>query len=122
MTNPKKDWKEWKDPFLERDKKKKKLERERSFLNGNAFLSVPVPTNSGQRTSLPERRLGPILEGAHFFLGGGHLLRVEVVHLTFYLVYSFLRHRLASTTGINVPPHTQGHAPPWHGLGLAKGC
>ena len=23
MTNPKKDWKEWKDPFLEREKKKK---------------------------------------------------------------------------------------------------
>ena len=39
-------------PVLEREKKKKNLERERSFLNGNAFLSVPVPTNFGQRTSL----------------------------------------------------------------------
>ena len=40
-------------------------------------------------------------------LGGGvHPFSVEVVHLTFYLVYSFLRHWLASTTGINVPaPH-----------------
>ena len=53
ITNPKKDWKEWKDPFQEREKNKKKLERERSFLNGNVFLSVPVPTNFGQRTSLP---------------------------------------------------------------------
>ena len=54
-------------------------------------------------------------------LGGGvHPFRVEVVHLTFYLVYSFLMHRLASSVGINVPPHTQGRAPPWHGLGLAK--
>ena len=52
--------------------------------------------------------------------GGVHLFRVEVVHLMFYLVYSFLRHCLASTAGINVPPHTQGRAPPWHGLGLAK--
>ena len=40
-----------------------------------------------------------------FFLGGGgvHPFRVEVVHLTFYLVYSFLTHWLASTTGIEVP-------------------
>ena len=44
ITNPRK---EWKDPFQEREKTKKKLERERSFLNGNAFLSVPVPTNFG---------------------------------------------------------------------------
>ena len=35
-----------------KEKKRKKLERERSFLNGNAFLSVPIPTNFGQRTSL----------------------------------------------------------------------
>ena len=27
MTNPKKDWKEWKDPFLEREKKKKNGKR-----------------------------------------------------------------------------------------------
>ena len=39
-------------PVLGKRKKEKKLERERSFLNGNAFLSVPVPTNFGQRTSL----------------------------------------------------------------------
>ena len=52
ITNPKKDWKEWKDPFQKREKMKKKLERERSILNGNAFLSVPVPTNFGQHTSL----------------------------------------------------------------------
>ena len=31
ITNPKKDWKEWKDPFQEREKNEKKLERERSF-------------------------------------------------------------------------------------------
>ena len=49
MTNPKK---EWKDPFLEREKKQKNMERERSFLNGNAFLSFPVPTNFDWRTSL----------------------------------------------------------------------
>ena len=42
-------------------------------------------------------------DGARF-LGGVHAFRVEVVHLTFYLVYSFLRHRLASTAGINVTP------------------
>ena len=47
ITNPKKEWKEWKDPFQEKEKTKKKLERERPFLNGNAFLSVPIPTNFG---------------------------------------------------------------------------
>ena len=31
ITNPKKDKKEWKGPFQEREKKKKNLERERSF-------------------------------------------------------------------------------------------
>ena len=43
---------------------------------------------------------------------GGEFMRsgVEVVHLTFYLVYSFLRHWLASTAGINVPPHTRSHS------------
>ena len=40
-------------PVPRKRKKEKKLERERSFLNGNAFLSVPVPTDFGQRTSLP---------------------------------------------------------------------
>ena len=30
----------------------KKLERDISFLNGNAFPSIPVPTNFGQCTSL----------------------------------------------------------------------
>ena len=35
-----------------KEKKRKKLERERSFLNRNAFLSIPVPKNFGQRTSL----------------------------------------------------------------------
>ena len=55
ITNPKKDWKEWKDPFQKREKMKKKLERERSFVNGNAFLFVPVPTNFGERTSLHTR-------------------------------------------------------------------
>ena len=52
ITNPKKDKKEWKGPFQEREKKKKNLERERSFLNGNVFLSVLVPANFHQRTSL----------------------------------------------------------------------
>ena len=44
ITNPKKDKKEWKDSFQEREKSKK-LEKERSFLKGNAFLSIPVPAN-----------------------------------------------------------------------------
>ena len=35
-----------------KEKKQKDLERERSFLNGNTFLSVPAPTNFGQRISL----------------------------------------------------------------------
>ena len=52
---------------------------------------------------VPKRRLAPILGGAR--LGGGSSsLRVEVVHLTFYLVYSFLRHWLGSTAGIIVRP------------------
>ena len=49
--------------------------------------------------------LGPNIEGSTV-LGEVHAFRVEVVHLTFYLVYSFLRHWLASITGINVPPPT----------------
>ena len=52
ITSPKKDWKEWKDPFQEREKTKKNLERERSFLNRSVFLSIPVPIKFGQRTSL----------------------------------------------------------------------
>ena len=31
ITNPKKDWKEWKDPFQEREKKKKNLEKRKIF-------------------------------------------------------------------------------------------
>ena len=46
----------------------------------------------------------------HVFGGGVHPFRVEVVHLMFYLVYSFLRHWLASTAGINVPPHTRSRS------------
>ena len=34
-----------------KEKNEKNLERERSFLNGDAFLSIPVPTDFCQRTS-----------------------------------------------------------------------
>ena len=65
-------------PVFGKRKKEKKLERERSFLNGNAFLSIPVPTNFGQRTSLcatpdalPDAGLGGTPKGASPGLGGG---------------------------------------------------
>ena len=51
MNNPKEDQKEKKDPFQER-KKEKNRERERSFLNRNAFLSFPVHADSDQCTPL----------------------------------------------------------------------
>ena len=40
-----------------KEKKRKNLERESSFLNGNTFLSVPIATNFRQLTSLPMRVL-----------------------------------------------------------------
>ena len=51
ITNPKKDKKGWKDAFQEREKGKK-MEGERSFFNGNAFLTFPISANFRQRTSL----------------------------------------------------------------------
>ena len=44
-------------PVPKKRKNEKKMERERSFLNGKAFLSVPIPSNFGQRTSLIEIHL-----------------------------------------------------------------
>ena len=52
ITNPKKDKKEWKDPFQEREKEKKNRKEKDFLVNGNALLSVPVPTNFCQCTSL----------------------------------------------------------------------
>ena len=41
MTNPKKDWKEWKDPFLEREKKKKNWKEKDLFKPGTRFFPFP---------------------------------------------------------------------------------
>ena len=52
ITKPKKDKKEWKDLFKEREKKKKKTWKEKDlFLNGNTLFSVPIPANFCERTS-----------------------------------------------------------------------
>ena len=51
---------------------------------------------------IPERRLGPIFERRRFG-ERVHSFKVEVFHFSFYLVYSFARQWLASTTGIDVP-------------------
>ena len=63
--------------------------------------------------------MGLVFEGGRFGRGV-HPFRVEVVHFTFYLGYSFLKQYLASNTRIDVPaprkvPLQQGT------LGLAKG-
>ena len=50
VTNPKKDKKEKKAHFKKKEGRKR--EGERSFLNGNVFLSFPILANFNQRTSL----------------------------------------------------------------------
>ena len=64
LLTPRKIRKKGKTHSKKEKKKEKILERERSFLNRNAFLSVPLPANFCQCTSLAQ--------------GGGHPLVADL--------------------------------------------
>ena len=68
---------------------------------------------------ISKRRLGTIFERERFGRRF-HSFRVEVVHFMFYLVYSFLRQWLASSTGSDVPgPHKVTLTKAW--IGASQG-